>query len=87
VVNRTLGTARRRERNRGNPTRRPARLPERDSEKLRNARARPSRPVLNASLLHSAHHDATPVLAWFQARRSAGRFHPSAGVSSSSAIP
>jgi len=56
VVNRTLGVVRRRALKRGNPTVRPARLPDLESAQFFNERATPSRPVLNASLLHSLHH-------------------------------
>lgn len=87
VVNRTLGAVRRRTLKRGNPTLRPARLPHLESAQFLNERATPSRPVLNASLLHSLHHGATSDLAPFQARRNAGRFHSSAAVRSSLSTP
>ena len=50
VVNRTLGVVRCLALKRGNPTFRPARLPVRESDQFFNPRARPSRPVLYASL-------------------------------------
>jgi hypothetical protein len=81
VVNRTDATVRRLDLKRGNPTARPARLPERESDQLVSARASWSRPVLYASFEHSRHHGATCGLAAFQFRRSAGRFHPIDGVS------
>lgn len=82
VVNRTLGMVPRRVLKRGNPTLRLARLPAWEFAQFFNERATPARPVLNASLLHSFHHGATTGLAAFQARRNAGRFHPSTGVGS-----
>ncbi len=87
VVNRTDAMVRRRDLNPGNPTGRPARLPERESAQFFNARARASRPVLNASFEHSRHHGATSGLATFHALRRPGSVHDTAGVSISSATP
>ncbi|MFC7760505.1 hypothetical protein ACFQY4_22595 [Catellatospora bangladeshensis] len=87
VVNRTDGVTRRRDRNRGNPTRAPARRPDRDADQLPSARAKPSSPVLKASFEHCPHHGTTCGLAVFQARRNAGRDQPSAGVSCSPSRP
>ena len=81
VVNRTDGVVRRRDLNRGNPTGLPFRLPVRESFQFFNARASASRPVLYASLEHSAHHGATSALASFHARRRAARVHDIDSVS------
>ena len=87
VVNRTDAVLRRRDLNRGNPTGRPARFPDRESAQFFNPRASASRPVLNASLEHCGHHGAASFLAAFHALRNAGSDHDGAGVSCSSGMP
>jgi hypothetical protein len=62
-------------------------LPDRESVQFFNARARASKPVLNASFEHSAHHGATSAFAVFHARRSAGSDHGKLSVSWSSGTP
>lgn len=69
VVNRTDGVERCLDLNRGKPTGRPLRLPLLDLDHASSARARASKPVLNASLEHSAHHGATSALALFHSLR------------------
>ena len=87
VVNRTDGRAFRRDLNLGNPTGLPFRFPFLESAQFFNARARASRPVLNASFEHSAHHGATVFLTAFQSLRSEYSDHEIDGVRSSPAIP
>ena len=70
VVNRIDGRAFRLDLNRGNPAGLPFRWPVRETAQFFSARASWSRPVLNASFEHSAHHGATVPLAVFQALRS-----------------
>jgi hypothetical protein len=59
----------------------------RESPQFFSARASWSRPVLNASLEHSAHHGAASSLAAFQSLRSEYSDHPSEGVRSSPVMP
>jgi hypothetical protein len=87
VVNRIDGRALRFALNRGNPTGLPFRFPLREPAQFFRARARQSRPVLNASLEHSRHHGATVPLAWFQSLRSPYRVHEIDVVRSASAMP
>jgi len=58
----------------------PVRFPALESCQFRSARARPSSPVLKASLEHSGHQGATSPLTAFQSLRSEYSDHPSAGV-------
>jgi hypothetical protein len=55
--------------NRGKPTRRPARAPEREDDQFDSAVVRLASPEAYASLLFCAHHGARASLAWFHARR------------------
>ena len=55
--------------NRGNPTRGPARAPEREDDQLDRAVARLANPAEYASLLFCAHHGARASFASFHARR------------------
>ena len=87
VVNRIDGRAVRRDLNRGNPHGLPFRAPLRESAQFFSARASWSRPVLNASFEHSAHHGAAVFFAWFQSLRSEYRDHEMAGVRPVPVIP
>jgi hypothetical protein len=71
----------------GNPTGAPLRFPGRESPQFFNARANPSRPVLNASFEHSPHHGATSPLAAFHSLRSEYSDHEIEGVRPSSLMP
>jgi hypothetical protein len=68
--------------NLGHPIVAPRRAPDLESKNPFNARARLSRPVLNASFEHVAHHGATSSFARFHARRNAGNDHGTGPVNS-----
>jgi hypothetical protein len=72
---------------RGQPIRRPLRVPVRDARQLPSATERFARPVLNASLEHPTHHGATHTLISFQVRRKSGSDQPCHGVRSASGTP
>ena len=72
--------ARLRERNFGNPARRPWRVPLRLSAQLFNASDSACSPWLNASFETSSHHGAHRCLFAFHVRRSAARDQPCGSV-------
>ncbi len=73
--------------NRGNPTRGPARAPEREDDQLCSAAARLATPAEYASFEFSRHHGARESFASFHARRRLYAENDTGGVSWSSAMP